>query len=189
MKKQTLMLLGLGTLLFAGLLTFRAEAQVHGCIARPGEICEPPGYSQPVPPPYYPDQPHPPRWPDRPHPPRQPSLPDQPEYSFEIRLPVNEWVYGYRRYDLGRMINLWQYQGFRILEVSAVASTTRGVEGYLELLLDGSHDSSQRVVYRDPFMYRLPVWGYRTIGYDVRWLELGVQDAHVVEIRVRLSRN
>jgi len=200
MKKQTLMFLSLGTLLLGNLWISHAKAQAYGCITRPGEICDPPRYTpeppgydpidpDPEPPYHHPGRPQPPGRPQRPPNPVRPIEPDHPSYSFQIRIPINEWIYGYRRFDLGRMINLWQYQGFRILEVTAVARRLHNFDGYLELLLNGNQDSYQRVVYKDAFMYRLPVWGYRTIGHDVRWIELGARHTHIIEILIRLSRN
>jgi hypothetical protein len=91
---------------------------------------------------------------------------------------------------LNHLINLRPYKGFRILEVSVVASAIRGYPGNLELLLNMKRVSSQMVTSHNLFLYRLPVWGYRTIGSrDVKWLELETEDLHLVEVRIRLSRN
>jgi len=179
MKKQTLIFLTLGTLLIGSLTPINSLAQLAGCIVRSGEKCEPPRYGRSPQPGYGPAQPYPGR----------PPHPNRPSHSFEIRIPVNHWVYGYQRLDLNRIIDLRRYQGFRILEVTVLARTVNDFEGHLELLLNGNRDSSQRVVYRDPFHYRLPAWGYRTMGRDVRWLEIGAQDAHLLEIAIRLSQD
>jgi hypothetical protein len=120
--------------------------------------------------------------------PDHPVRPDDPTYSFELHIPLNDWTYGYQRLSLNHLIDLRPYRGYRILEVSVVARAIRGYQGNLELLLNGQQVSTQRVTYRDPFQYRLPVWGYRTIGRDVRWLEIGTENVHLIDARIRLSR-
>lgn len=139
---------------------------------------------RPAPPPYYP----PPARPLPPPPPANPGYPGNPGHSFELRAPIHQVVYGYRNYDLNQMFNLYQYRGYRLLEVAVVARQSRGNYGGLELLVNNFRDASATVTYGHNILYRLPAWGHRVIGQDAGYLNLVAQDVVVTEIILRLAR-
>lgn len=193
------------TLLAVSTFQNSAQAQVFGCIGRPGDNCVPerPGRGDH----YQPGRPdhQQPERPGRPDhggdyfPPARPGQgggfnpgrphPQRPNPTIELRRSFNHAVYQTDLWNLNQLFNLRNYQGYRLLEVEVIARPLRGRSGYLELYTNRHQESGLAVTSRWPSSHRLWFNSYQVIGHQLRRLALGLTEVEVKEVIIRIVRD
>ncbi|GEM_PF-3640235 len=195
-KKSSLTSLFLALGVFLNLLVLPSAEARNGEYGDGGRS---PGYVQPAPrpnPPRYPEQPphrpmpppHRPMPPPvRPAPPPPPLYPPIPSYPVELRAVLHQTFYGISQIDLSHIFNTYTYQGYRILDISFITSTSRGFRGEITVLVDQRSQGRFRVLNDYPMYHTVPINNYLVLGHNAFRIGLLVDDVTIEEVILRLA--
>ena len=108
--------------------------------------------------------------------------------GFDLSMNVNQFFQGFNSLDLGQLVNLQQYRGFRVSSVMIQGSSLRG-HGQINVLANGFSQGGAQIlpVYSTAATFFMT--NQSTIGFDLNSLVLQMQGNITIErVVIRVVR-